>query len=78
MPQYKIIMAVHKIGRLKAARKTIPPDFEPAGKSGLLIPRNFQRQLDELGRDGWVVVSSNAASYLNGEGVTLYACLRHD
>jgi hypothetical protein len=77
MPQYKVIMAVHRIRRLKAARGAMPPDFEPGGKSGLLIPRNFQRQLEELGKDGWVAVSSNATPY-GDDGVILYALLRHD
>jgi hypothetical protein len=73
MTEYKVVLACHRVEDLKAADKA----FKRKIRSGLLNATNFQTEINELTKEGWVVVSSNATSY-GSDGVTLFALLRKD
>ncbi len=74
MVEYKVLMAAHRVGDVKAGGKA-------AGlrqKSGVFTATNFENTMNELiKKEGWTVAFSNSTSYLS-DGVILYALLRKD
>ena len=73
MKEYRVVVAAHRVADVKAAGKA----FKRRQKSGIFAPANFESKLNELAKEGWVVVDSNATSYLS-DGAIYYALLARD
>jgi hypothetical protein len=74
MTQYKVVAAAHRVSDVIAAGKAAK---HPQRGGHIFTPTHFETEINRLASQGWIVVSSNATTYLS-DGVALYALLRKD